>query len=110
MKWAIICEINCLDVSNIHIFHGLWGSSLNLLMMSTEKDRMPSPSCISMPSNPVILQVLGSPLSVIINGIDKLSNKLTKIIISKTDKSFELITRVLNEDLTLGWFFFDVLP
>jgi len=58
MKCAISCEINCFEVSNIHIFQGLCGFYLNLLIMRTEKDKTPSPTCITIPSRPVIEQLV----------------------------------------------------
>ena len=63
MKWARSCDTSCLEVSNTQIFQGLCGFSLTRFTISTEKDRIPSPSWISIPSSPVIEQLSPSPLS-----------------------------------------------
>ena len=60
IKWANNWDIICFEVSNIHIFHGLFGIYLCLFMIKTENDKAPRPTWIKIPNNPTIEQLLES--------------------------------------------------
>ena len=96
MKWANSWDIICLDVSNNQIFQGLWGFSLNLFTINTEKERKPSPNWIKIPSSPVIEQL--SVLSLLSFMIIFISNSKAQ---SKADILLDLGARVVEENWML---------